>query len=172
MTIPTPAQLAASLADLAAGYDAEIVGLGQPDPALGRHIAAMARRIGRRVPAWDPRLAAFAPHTDPAGYVWLTDNRLPAYLAEAAAGQWSFERWLSGLADLAQTAEPPDPDELASLAADGQHVDQLRAAGFRPTEAHLGPDGGGFILKRSTAGAWPPGTLSEPNSPTGPQKRS
>lgn len=147
MTTPTPQQLATSLLDVALGYDAELVGT-RPDPALGQHIRAMAKRVHDRVPAGDPRLDAFAPFTDPSGYVWLHADALHSLLTQAAAGHWSFERWLTSLADLARTLPPPDPADLAALAAEGARVDQLSRSGYRPTEMRPG----GLVLKR-TGGA-------------------
>lgn len=140
--IPTPQQLSQSLIDLARGYEAEIVGT-MPDPALGNHIKTMAKRLADRIRADDQRLAAFAPFTDVAGYVWMPAT-LHGYWKRAEREFYSFERWLTELAQMLDHHTPLIPSGIAELEREGGLVDQLRERGYRP----IAGDEHGLILKR------------------------
>lgn len=146
-TIPTPQQLSDSLGDVGRVFTIEIVGgVTEPDPELGRHVMAMAKRIANRVAADDPRLAAFAAWTDSTGYTWVGEfDDLRPVLAQAMAESWSFERWLSAIAEVFTNRPAPDDDFLDEAAEDGAHMDRAAAAGFRPRAIM---PGGGLILTR------------------------
>ena len=53
MTTPTPASLAESLDDFGQGFITEVS--GDPDPLLGRHVQAMAKRVAARVQLYGDR---------------------------------------------------------------------------------------------------------------------
>lgn len=145
---PTPQQLSRSLIDLGRGYEAEILGV-VPNPALGAHIKTQAKRIADRVRDDDPRLAAFAPFTDAAGYVWMPET-LHDYWGAASALHWSFERWLTELAYTLTHHKPYVEGGLAELEEAGATADRLRDQGFRPVVA----DGNAnLILKRDVKAA-------------------
>lgn len=131
MTIPTPASLAESLTDFGQGFITEV--FGNPVPALGAHIQAMAKRVADRIEANDPKLIAFQSHTDLDGYVWLSST-LHDLLAQAMRESWSFDRWFTALAQEVARADPFDADELAELLAGRRQFDAFRAQGLRLAE--------------------------------------
>lgn len=139
-------QLAAALDDIAASYTSETPGI-MPDPTLGRRLAVLAKRIRDRVNADDPRLTAFAPHTDPTGYPWLPES-VHNYLADETNALWSFERWFTGLAQAAAEADAPDPGELAEMAAEAADMQKLRDAGMRLTESSHDGETATYLFRR------------------------
>lgn len=132
--VTTRSQLAAALDDIAASYTSETPGI-TPDPLLGRRIHTLATRTRQRLRYGDPRLTAFEPHTDPAGHPWLPET-VHDYLTGETNALWSFERWLTGLAQAAANADAPTTEELAELSADAAQMDALRQDGLHLTEAH------------------------------------
>lgn len=149
---PTPRQLAEALTDLGRGYQAEVLGI-RPDPQLGQHLITMAKRLVDRVLPTDPRLAKFARHADAGGYVWLPES-LHAMHVAAFVGQWSFERWLTELADAVAVLPTPDPAAIAGWAVAGETADRLGRDGFTAAEVIHGDDGGqaGIIATRTPEG--------------------
>jgi hypothetical protein len=66
-------------------------------------------------------------------------------MAAATKTQRSFEGWFTDLAAL--MAATPAADDLGNLADAGATVDDLRQAGFRPTETK----GDGIVVTRKPA---------------------
>lgn len=142
----TRAHLAAALDDVAVGYTSETPGI-TPDPILGRRIRVLAARTRQRLKVNDPRLAAFQPHTDPAGYPWLPES-VHDYLADESTFLWSFERWFSGLAQAAANADAPTREQLAELAAEAAEMQKLRDTGMHLAEAERGPETTAYTFRR------------------------
>jgi hypothetical protein len=125
MTTPTPAGLAESLLDLAA-YPGE-------EPDFAAYLTRMARLLVDR--ADDEALAAFAPFTDPDGYVWISELFEPV-LRLAHQEKWSFLRWLNAFASTAGSLQPLDRQYLAELADDRRSVERMAKAGWKPISAN------------------------------------
>lgn len=142
MTIPTPASLAESLLDLGGGFTENVI---PPNVPLGNHVTQQANRIVDRVRADDPRLALFAGQTDPTGYVWIASHTFD-FLVQAMNEAWSFERWLTALAERVAALEPLPEDYFAELAAARKHVEAMAKAGFT---CNARP-GGGLIFTKET----------------------
>lgn len=133
MTTPTPQQLADALTDVARGYSAELLGLGTPNPQLGHHLLAHARRIPTRIKPDDPRLNSFTGHTDATGYTWWPDTAR-TYLEDDTNRLWSFERWFTGLAAACAATPELSSSELAELAEDAAQYEAMTRTGMRPVE--------------------------------------
>lgn len=147
MTTPTPSQLADATTDIALGYTAEILGLGTPNPQLGQHLLAHAKRIPGRVKPDDPRLNSFDGFTDASGYVWFPEAAR-AYFEDDANRLWSFERWFTGLAEVCAGAASCNSSELASLADAAAQYDALARSGLRPVEINHAGDTAAVMFKR------------------------
>lgn len=149
MTTPTPAQLSDALLDVARGYSAELVGLGTPNPQLGEHLAAHAKRIPTRVGSEDPRLNSFTGHTDATGYTWWPDAAR-TYLEDDTNRLWSFERWFTGLAAACAAAPELSSSELAELAEDAAQYEAMRRTGLHPVEITHAGGTSAVVFKRPT----------------------
>lgn len=142
----TPVQLAEALQHAANSYTSGTPGI-TPDPMLGRRLTVLAKRIRDRVHSNDPRMTAFDPFTDPAGYPWLPETA-HAYLTDETNALWSFERWFTGLAQATAKGEEPTAEQFAELAEDVAQIQKLQDAGMHLAEAHRGPETTTYLFRR------------------------